>query len=131
MCKHCLIQENKERNSVPVKIIDNTYIEYAIKSLFRIDIINYIKTKAILVKEFHIQPSEIDNMPVWEYELFIKEINNLVKDENKRNQQEMDKAGYKDAQKMANPNYASRMANKQMSNMNNFKMPSMPSMPKL
>ena len=100
-------------------------------SLFKIDIINYIKTKAILVKEFHIQPSEIDNMPVWEYELFIKEINNLVKDENKRNQQEMDKAGYKDAQKMTNPNYASRMANKQMSNMNNFKMPSMPSMPKL
>lgn len=125
------MQENKERNSVPVKILDNTYIEYAIISLFKIDILNYIKTKAILVKEFHIQPSEIDNMPAWEYELFLKEINNIVKEENKRNQQEMDKAGYKDVKKMSDPNYSQRMANKHMSSMNNFKMPSMPSMPKL
>ena len=125
------MQENKERNSVPVKILDNTYIEYAIISLFKIDILNYIKTKAILVKEFHIQPSEIDNMPAWEYELFLKEINNIVKEENKRNQQEMDKAGYKDVKKMSDPNYSQRMANKHMSSMNNFKIPSMPSMPKL
>ena len=94
---------------------------------------NYIKTKAILVKEFHMQPSEIDNMPAWEYELFLKELNNIVKEENAKNQQEMDKAGYKDAQKMANPKYAQNMANKQMSSINDFKMPtmSMSSMPKL
>ena len=65
-------------------------------------------------------------MPAWEYELFLKEINNIVKEENKRNQQEMDKAGYKDVKKMSDPNYSQRMANKHMANMNNFKMPSMP-----
>ena len=70
-------------------------------------------------------------MPAWEYELFLKEINNIVKEENKRNQQEMDKAGYKDVKKMSDPNYSQRMTNKHMSSMNNFKMPSMPSMPKL
>ena len=50
--------------------------------LFRIDIVNFIKIKAILSKEFHIQPSEIEMMPAWEYEMFVKELNNIVKEEN-------------------------------------------------
>ena len=57
-------------------------------------------------------------MPAWEYELFIKEINNIVKEENERNKKEMDKAGY---DKMNDPNYMKKMANSQMP-----KMPSMP-----
>lgn len=104
--------------------IDNTYIEYALISLFHIDILNYIKVKSILAKEFHIQPSELENMPVWEYELFVKEINNAVKEDNEKNQQEMDKAGYnKNINKMSNPNYMRNMANKSMPKMNDFKMP--------
>ena len=70
---------------------------------------NFIKIKSILAKEFHIQPSELDKMPAWEYELFIKEINKSVQEENERNQKEMDKAGYDKIQKMSD-----------------FKMPSMP-----
>ena len=70
-------------------------------SLFKIDILNIIKVKALMAKEFHIQPSEIDIMPVWE--IFMKNINEIVKEENDRNKQEMDKAGIKDAQKMSNP----------------------------
>ena len=80
----------------------------------------------MLAKDFHIQPSELDNMPAWEYDLFIKEINSMVKEENERNQSEMDKAGYKDMKKMSDPRYSQRMANKSMP-----KMPSIPKMPKL
>lgn len=78
-------------------------------SLFKIDLINFIKVKAILSKEFHIQPSELEAMPGWEFELFMKELNNIVKEENDRTKQEMDKAGIKDAQKMSNPNNIAKM----------------------
>ena len=82
--------------------------------------------KSILAKEFHIQPSEIDKMPAWEYELFMKEINQAVKEENERNQKEMDKAGIDKMQKMQNPNYMKSMQKQSMPRMDNFKMPSMP-----
>ena len=111
-----------DKDDLPV--LDNSYIESALFSLFKIDIINYIKVKSILAKEFHIQPSEIDKMPAWEYELFMQEINTLVKEENERNQKEMDKSGYS---KMNDPNYMKKMAINQMPKMDNsFKMPSMP-----
>jgi hypothetical protein len=104
-------------------IIDTTYIETAIFSLFKIDVLNYIKTKAVLSKEFHIQPSEIDLMPAWEYEIFIQEINSLVKEENDRNKKEMDRAGY---DKITDKNYMNKIANGKLPNMPNgtsFKMP--------
>lgn len=108
------------------KLLDNSYLETAIFGLFRIDILNFIKVKSILAKEFHIQPSEIDAMPAWEYELFMREINQAVKEENERNKAEMDKAGYDKAQKMSDPKYAQKMANSQMPkmpNMGSMKMP--------
>ena len=115
---------NSSLDQDDLPVLDNSYIESALFSLFKIDIINYIKVKSILAKEFHIQPSEIDKMPAWEYELFMREINNLVKEENERNQKEMDKSGYS---KMNDPNYMKKMANNQMPKMDNsFKMPSMP-----
>lgn len=104
-------------------IIDTTYIETAIFSLFKIDVLNYIKTKAVLSKEFHIQPSEIDLMPAWEYEIFIQEINSLVKEENDKNKKEMDRAGY---DKITDKNYMNKIANGKLPNMptgTSFKMP--------
>lgn len=111
------------------KNFDNSYIDYAIYSLFVIDIINFVKVKAILAKDFHIQPSEIDKMSAWEYEIFMKEINNAVKEENERNQKEMDKAGVDKAQKMSDPKYIERMQQNsmpKMPDMGSFKMPAMP-----
>ena len=67
-------------------------------------------------------------MPAWEYSLFLQEINNLVKEDNERQQKEMDKAGYD--KKMTDPKYAKKIANKNMSNIKTPKMPGMPSMPK-
>ena len=65
-------------------------------------------------------------MSAWEYDLFIKEINLMVKEENERNHQEMDKAGYKDMKKMSDQNYYKKMANNSIS-----KMPNIPKMPKI
>ena len=102
--------------------IDGSYIEVLIFGLFKIDIQNYIKLKAILAKEFHIQPTEVDAMPAWEYELFMKELNDIVKEENEKQKHEMDKAGIKDAKKMSDPNNIRRMQQSAVP-----KMPSMPS----
>lgn len=96
-------------------------MESAIFALFRIDLINHIKIKAIFAKEFHIQPSEIDRMPAWEYEIFVKELNRIVEEENDRNQKELDKAGIEDAKKMSNPNNIAKMQQ--------AAMPTMPTMP--
>ena len=104
-------------------VLDNSYLESAIFNLFKIDILNYIQIKAVLAKEFHIQPSELDAMPAWEYEIFMKELNKLVKEENDRNKQEMDKSGVSDAQKMANSKNIRKMQQSSMP-----KTPSMPSM---
>lgn len=77
-----------------------------------------------MAKEFRLQPSEIDNMQPWEYELFMQEINELVKAENEKNKQEMDKAGVKDAKKMANPNTLKNMQQNAMPKMPTINMPS-------
>ena len=105
--------------------MDQTFIETAIFGLYKIDLLNLIKVKASLAKEFHIQPSEIDIMTVWEYELFMKELNNMVKEQNKQNEDDMNKSGYN---RMNDPNYLSRM---QKSYMKDIKTPKMPSMPKI
>ena len=105
------------RNSVQDKI-DSTYIEYCIFSLFKIDIINLIKTKASLAKNFHIQPSEIDRMPMWEYEIFMKTLNSVVDEENKKQQSEIDKYDINSYKKMANPSNMNKMMNPQMPKMN-------------
>lgn len=110
-------------------VLDNSYIEFAIFGLFKIDLINYIKIKTTLAKEFHIQPSEIDRMPAWEYELFMQELNRMVKEENEKNKQEMDKAGLDKAQKMSDPNYMAKQQRQMMPKMSNFG--SMPKMPKM
>ena len=82
---------------------NQSYIEYCIFALFRINVINLIQIKASLAKNSHIQPSEIDGMPMWEYELFIEEMNKQVKDENDRQQSEMDKYHVNDYMKNSNP----------------------------
>lgn len=68
-----------------------------------------IKIKASLSKTFHIQPSEIDNMPMWEFELYIKQLNELVEEENNKQQKEMDKHNVKGYMDMAKPQNMQKM----------------------
>ena len=102
---------------------DNSYIESAIFTLWKIDLINLIKTKAILAKNFHIQPSEIDKMQMWEYEMFIVQLNEIVEDENDQQKAQMDKYGVNNAMNMAKPGNIQKMQQNSMP-----KMPSMPNM---
>lgn len=106
--------------------IDNSYIEGAIFTLFKINIIEYVKVKAILAKQFHIQPSEIDNMPYWEYEIFVKHINDLVENENNQQEQAMNKYHVDEYMNMARPgNMQKMMSNAQpkMPDMSKMSMP--------
>lgn len=105
--------KQKLKNSDQNKI-DNTCIEYAIFSLFRINLVENIKIKAALAKQFHIQPSELDKMYFWEYELFIMQINDLVKSENDQQKAEMDKYHVGEYMNMANPRNMQKMMNKGM-----------------
>ena len=98
------------------------YFEYDVFALFKINIVGLIQIKASLAKNFHIQPSEIDNMPMWEYEMFIDELNKQVKDENKRQQEEMDKYHVND--------YMKNMKNMNPSNMAKMSQPKLPDLSK-
>lgn len=113
-----MAQDNKQE-------FDGSFIEVLLFGLFKINIANLIKVKAALSKEFHIQPSEIDLMPFWEYELFVQEINNAVKEDNKRQEQGSSSENLQNV-----PGYKEVMAAQRMSK-SNMKMPSMPSMPKI
>ena len=106
-------------------VLDNetTYLEEAVYSLFRVDATDLISIKAQLSKAFSIQPSEIDKMAFWEFELFVKEMERLTKEEQEQQKKEFDKSGAKDAMKMAKPGYMQKM----MQNQANM-MPKMPNM---
>lgn len=81
-------------------------MERAIYSLFHIDVLNLIKTTAILTKEFHIPPSEVFAMPYWEYELWLDAIQALVKEQNEKQEEEAKKYNidkYKNPPKMQQP----------------------------
>lgn len=111
----------KLKNSDQDKL-DNTYIERAIIALWMINIENLVTNKVQLAKNFHIQPSEIDKMSMWEYEMFMKILNKAVDEENKKQNDEMKKYDIDSYRKMANPSNMNKMMNPQM--------PKMPSMPK-
>ena len=103
--------------------LDSTYIESAIFGLWKINLVNFIKTKASLSKNFHIQPTEVDKMPMWEYELFLSHLNDLVKEENENQQKEMSKYNIDEYKKMSNPSNMKRMTSTPK-----YSMPKMPSM---
>ena len=99
-------------------------MESSLYSQFQINIENLVQNKVSLVKNFHIQPSEIDRMPYWEYEYFMKYANQMIEEENK--QQEEQNEEYDMNSLKRNANSMMKGANSQMP-----KMPSMSSMPKM
>ena len=113
---------------VDVHHIDNSYLEQAIYKLFYVDVIRQIQIKAIIAKQFHIPPFEIDRMPYWEYEIYLKLLSDLVKEENDSQKKEMDKYHISDYAKMSNPSNMRKMMNPKMPSMSgigsgSFKMP--------
>lgn len=94
-----------------------------------VDPMDLISIKAQLCKAFSIQPSEIDKMAFWEFELFTKELERLVKDENEQQKSEMDRSGVNNAMKLTKPGAMQSMMKSSMPKMPDFKMPSTIKMP--
>ena len=81
-------------NDIPDPIpvtMDNSWMEYVLVKMFMIDITNLVSIKASLCKQFHIDPNAVDKMVYWEYEMFMKILNDQVKSENEANEAEMKK----------------------------------------
>lgn len=112
-------------------VLDNesTYFEDLIYGSLNVDILDMISVKAQLSKAFGIQPSEIDRMSFWEFELYIGELEKLVKEENKQNEEQMNNSGARDAMKMAKPGAMQNMMSNSMPKMPNMTMPKTITMP--
>ena len=82
-----------------------------------------IRLKASLSKSFHIQPSEVDKMPMWEFELYVKQLNELVEEDNERNKSEEDTYDIKKYKRMTDPSYMKRTAQSYI--------PKIPNIPKI
>lgn len=78
-----------------MKYIDRSQpiLEFSVIKLFIINLIQLIKNKVALSKNFYIAPSEIDKMYYWEYEYMLEEVNDTIKKENERNEKEQSKYG--------------------------------------
>lgn len=106
-------------NTIPITL-DDSYLEKAIMRLFMLDIERLIQVKVSLAKQFHIQPSEIDKMPVWEYEMFMRILNEEIRAENEKQEKEYGK--YKNIEKklkhIDSPSQLSSALRSQQNNMN-------------
>ena len=76
-----------------------------------------VRNKLNICKEYHIQPSEIDRMPFYEYEYMLEDINADIKEQEKRQKEEEKKYG-----NVSTPNYNQMMRNAS-SNLPKFNMP--------
>ena len=91
----------------------------SIYSLFKVNIANLVQNKARLAYTCHTPPSEVDRMPYWEYEEFMKAMQDIIEEENKR-QEEAEKG----KSSKYNPNSYQKQARRSIP-----RMPSAPRMP--
>ena len=93
--------------------------------LFQINIVNHIKTKLLICKDYHIQPSEIDRMRYFEFEYLLDNIKEITDKESERNEEQEKK--YAEMQHNMNPSNYMKSMNSSM------RMPTMPkvSIPKM
>ena len=85
------------------------------------DVRNLVRNKLYICKEYHIQPSEIDNLVYFEYEYMLEDINKEQKEQEKKNKDDEKKyAGLG-----RTPNYNSMMNNvgRSMPKLPSFSMP--------
>ena len=63
-------------------------MEYATCFLFQVDVRNLVKNRLYITKETHVQPSEYESWPYYEYEYFIEDLTEYIENENKKNEEE-------------------------------------------
>ena len=84
-------------------------MESALYSMWSINIRSLVQNKFILCREYHIQPSEIDRMLMFEYEYLLEDITDYVKEQEKQRKKD------EKENKMNLPNYNSMMSQAQAS----------------
>ena len=63
-------------------------MDLSVYSLFKVDILNLVKNETIISRHFHISPIELEQMPYWQYETFNIELNRILKEEKKQQENE-------------------------------------------
>jgi len=82
--------------------------------MYQVDVRNLVKNKLYICRDYHIQPSEIERMPFYEYEYMLEDINQINKEQEEQNKQQNE-----DMESMRNSMNPKNM-------MSSMKMPSMP-----
>lgn len=101
-------------------------MEFAVFSMFRVDIRNLVKNRLYIAKDFNIQPSEIARMPYYEYEFLLEDIKEFAEEEKKRNKEQEDKYGNMSPNSMLKSAQRSMPSIKPPGGSSSFKMPKVP-----
>lgn len=120
---------DKDRDKYKLNPEQANYLELLIFACFRVNILDIISVKAQLSKAFSIPPSEVDRMPFWEFELYVKELEKLVKEENSQSEDQMNKSGARDMMKTMKNGGPSKMMENMTPKMPSMSMPKTISMP--
>ena len=101
-------------------------MEFAVFSMFRVDIRNLVKNRLYIAKDFNIQPSEIAQMPYYEYEFLLEDIKEFAEEEKKKNKEQEDKYGNMSPSSMLKSAQKSIPSIKPPGGSSSFKMPKVP-----
>ena len=101
-------------------------MEFAVFSMFRVDIRNLLKNRLYIAKDFNIQPSEIARMPFYEYEFLLEDIKEFAEEEKKKNKEQEDKYGNMNPSSMLKSAQRSIPSIKPPGGSSSFKMPKVP-----
>lgn len=78
------------------------------------------------MENLHIQPSEIDAMQFWDYELTLEEYQKILKERKEEQDAQQEGNGNMDMSKMSSNMMRQAQSNMKMPSMPSFSMPSMP-----
>ena len=83
-------------NQITIEDLNKSWLGLIVFHLFVINLRNLVKNKLFICREYHISPSEIDKMQYWEFEWYTDNIQEINKEEEKRQKaQEKEQAAMK------------------------------------
>lgn len=90
-----------------------------------------VLSKAQLARYFYMQPSEIERMPYWEYELFKEKANEIIEEENKQQEGKGNSKEYNKYKKDADRYMKGGLPSYGNMGSGSYKVPSLSSMPSI
>ena len=92
---------------------------------FQIDLRSFYKNRVYVQHHLHIQPSEIDNMCYYEYQWMLKDLVDMLKEQNGDKSSSQDEVNEQMETMKSNASKYTKGFGNNMPNMGNFKMPKM------